>query len=86
MKEVGTEPVVCLLKKIEHTFTKETLAKLRIGGGRGFILPLEEEKFHAMLKKHGQAFAFSPAEIGCADPSIIERISNFYSATYVVEP
>ena len=30
-----------------------------------------------MLERHGKAFAFSPQEIGCADPKIIEPMVIF---------
>lgn len=76
IKEVGTKPTLHPLKNIKNIFTKETLVKLRIGGS-DFLLLLEEEKFRAMLKKHGKAFSFSRAEIGCVDSSIIEPIVIF---------
>ena len=33
--------------------------------------------FRGMLERHGKAFAFSPQEIGCADPKMIEPMVIF---------
>ena len=61
---------------IGHTFTNETLRELKLGGG-GFLLPAEEDRFRRMLGRHGKAFAFSPGEIGCVDPTIVEPMVIF---------
>ena len=47
------------------------LRELKIGRG-GFLLPAEEDRFRRMLGKHGKAFAFSPEEIGCVEPTVVE--------------
>jgi lipoprotein-anchoring transpeptidase ErfK/SrfK len=70
-KEVSGDPTLRKAVDIGHTFTDETRGKLRIGGG-GFLLPEEEERFREMLMQHGKAFAFTPKEIGCIDPKIVE--------------
>ena len=61
---------------IGHTFTDITLRQLKIGGG-GFLLPAEEDRFRRMLGRHGKAFAFSPEEIGCIDPTVVEPMVIF---------
>ena len=61
---------------IGHRFTDETFRELKIGGG-GFLLPAEEDRFRRMLGRHGKAFAFSPEEIGCVDPTIVEPMVIF---------
>jgi hypothetical protein len=61
---------------IGHRFTDETLRELKVGGG-GFLLPAEEDRFRRVLGRHGKAFAFSPGEIGCVDPTIVEPMVIF---------
>jgi hypothetical protein len=58
-------------RKIGHEFTEETRRKLQVGQ-EGFLLPKEEECFRSMLERNGKAFAFSPSEIGCVDPGLVE--------------
>jgi hypothetical protein len=67
MKEVAKDPSLRDPKKIGHNFTKETKEKVGVGK-ENFLLPEEERAFRRMLEHHGKAFAFSPHEIGCADP------------------
>ena len=76
LKEVSTDPKLRSFENIGHKFTKETRKKLRVGGGE-LLLPEEERQFLEMLERHGKAFAFSPNEIGCADPSIVEPMIIF---------
>mgnify|MGYP000241053363 CR=1 FL=1 len=42
-----------------------------------FLLEEYKDQFKRMLQRHGKAFAFSPHEIGCVDPSIIEPMVIF---------
>ena len=53
-----------------------TLWELKICGG-GFLLPAEEDRFQRMVGKHGKALAFSPEEIGCVDPTVVEPMVIF---------
>ena len=76
MKEVTNDPSLRHPKAIGHVFTKETKWKLQVGR-EDFLHPEEEEMFRGMLERHGKAFAFSPKEIGCADPRTIETIVIF---------
>jgi transposase InsO family protein len=76
MKEVANDPSLRDPKTIGHVFTKETKEKLRVGR-EDFLLPEEERMFRDMLERHGKAFAFSPREIGCADPRTIEPMVIF---------
>ena len=62
--------------RIGHTFTDRRLRELKIGGG-GVLLQAEEDRFRRMLGRHGKAFAFSPEEIGCVDPTIVEPMVIF---------
>ena len=52
------------------------MQKLKIGGG-DFLLPTEEDQFRRMLERHDKAFAFTPEEIGCVDPTIVEPMVIF---------
>ena len=52
------------------------LRELKIGGG-GFLLPAEEDRFRRMPEKHNRSFAFSPGDIGCVDPTIVEPMVIF---------
>ena len=61
---------------IGHTFTKESVRKLPVGE-EGFLIPEEQLCFRDMLKNRGKTFAFSPKEIGCADPRIVEPMVIF---------
>ena len=76
IKGVASDPSLRDPACIGHTFTDETLRELKIGGG-GFLLPAEEDRFRRMLGRHGKAFAFSPEEIGCVDPTIVEPMVIF---------
>ena len=40
-------------------------------------MPVEEDRFRRLLERHGKAFAFSPGEIGCVDPTIVEPMVIF---------
>ena len=61
---------------IVHTFTDETRKKLRIGAS-GFLLSKEENQFREILEQDGKAFAFSPREIGCINPKLVESMVIF---------
>jgi hypothetical protein len=76
MKGVVTDPPLRNPASIGHRFTDKTLRKLKVGGG-GFLLPAEEVRFWRMLGRHGKAFAFSPKEIGCMDPMVVEPMVIF---------
>ena len=52
------------------------MAKLRIGGGE-FLNEQERKIFQNMLSKHGKAFASSPDEIGCVQPSVVAPMVIF---------
>ena len=71
LREVATNASLRDPETIGHMFTEESLQQLRVGGG-DFLLPQEEKCFREMLKRRGKAFAFSPTEIGCVDPNIVE--------------
>ena len=76
IKGVASDPSLRDPASIGHTFTDITLRELKIGGG-GFLLPAEEDRFRRMLGRHGKAFAFSPEEIGCVDPTVVEPMVIF---------
>ena len=76
IKEVARDPCLRDPKGVGHVFTDETRRKLKVGGGE-FLLPKEESKFRKMLEQHGKAFAFSPQEIGCVDPTLVEPMVIF---------
>ena len=76
IKEVARDPCLRDPKGVGHVFTDETRRKLKVGGGE-FLLPKEESKFREMLEQHGKAFAFSPQEIGCVDPTLVEPMVIF---------
>ena len=76
MKEVTKDPSLRDPKGIGHTFTDESRGKFQVGKD-DFLLPEEEERFRIMLERHGKTFAFSPQEIGCADPKMIEPMVIF---------
>ncbi|KAL3691330.1 hypothetical protein R1sor_004981 [Riccia sorocarpa] len=59
-----------------HKFTEATLDALKIGVD-GSLLPSERLQFREMLKNHGKAFAFKPAEIGCVDPNVVTPMIIF---------
>ena len=52
------------------------MAKLRIGGDE-FLNEQERKMFQDMLSKYGKAFASSPDEIGCVQPSIVALMVIF---------
>lgn len=70
IKQAVMEPSLRERRRIGHQFTQESLAKLKIGRG-DFLTSTEEDMFQEMLIRHGKAFALTPDEIGCVDPSII---------------
>ena len=76
MKGVASDPSLRNQVGIGHRFTDKTLWELKIGGG-GFLLPAEKDHFRRMLRRHGRAFAFSPEEIRCVDPTIVELMVIF---------
>lgn len=76
IKQAVKEPGLRETRKIGHKFTKESLAKLKIGGG-DFLNGPEKKRFQDMLSKHGKAFASSPDEIGCVQPSVIAPMVIF---------
>ena len=76
IKGVASDPSLRDSASIGHMFTDITLRELKIGGG-GFLLPAEEDRFRRMLGSHGKAFAFSPEEIGCVDPTVVEPMVIF---------
>ena len=76
VQQAGKEPRVREARKIGHKFTEETMAKLRIGGDE-FLNEQERKMFQNMLSKHGKAFASSPDEIGCVQPSIVAPMVIF---------
>ncbi|KAG5463523.1 MAG: hypothetical protein BJ554DRAFT_6763, partial [Olpidium bornovanus] len=63
---------------ISHTFTPATLACLRVGGD-GLLTAQEEDAFREILSRHGRAFAFCDAEIGCVDPAVVAPMVVFTS-------
>ena len=40
-------------------------------------MPAKEDRFRRMLGRHGKAFAFSPEEIECVDPTVVEPMVIF---------
>jgi transposase InsO family protein len=62
--------------KIGHQFTEETLNQLRIGDD-GLLTREEREVFRKVIGKHGKAFAFTPEEMGCVDPSVVTPMVIF---------
>uniref|UniRef100_A9U4X1 Predicted protein n=1 Tax=Physcomitrium patens TaxID=3218 RepID=A9U4X1_PHYPA len=70
IKQAVMEPSLRERRRIGHQFTQESLAKLKIRGD-DFLTSTEEDMFQEMLIRHGKAFALTPDEIGCVDPSII---------------
>jgi hypothetical protein len=76
IRQVEKEPSLRETRKIGHKFTKETLANLKIGGGE-FLTEQEKKKFREMISKHGKAFASSPDEIGCVQPSVVAPMVIF---------
>jgi len=76
IKQAEKEPGLRKSRTIGHKFTEESIAKLQIGGGE-FLQELEKKKFRDMLFKHGKAFASSPEEIGCVQPSMVAPMVIF---------
>ena len=76
IRQAEKEPKLRETRKIGHKFTDETIAKLKIGGGE-FLKEPERKKFQDMLSRHGKAFASSPDEIGCVQPSIVAPMVIF---------
>ena len=76
MKGVASDPSLWNPAGIGHRFTDKTVQGLNIGGG-GFLLPAEEDRFRRMLGRHGKAFTFSPEEIRCVDPTVVEPMVIF---------
>ena len=44
-------------------------------GENDFLLLVETQCFRNMIVNHGKAFAFKSSEIGCVDPTVVERCS-----------
>ena len=76
IKQAENEPSLKETRKIGHKFTEETLARLKIGGD-DFLTEPEKKKFQDMLSMHGKAFASSPDEIGCVQPSVVAPMVIF---------
>jgi Integrase zinc binding domain/RNase H-like domain found in reverse transcriptase/Reverse transcriptase (RNA-dependent DNA polymerase) len=76
IRQAEKEPSLRAARRIGHKFTKETLANLKIGGDE-FLTEPEKKKFQDMLSMHGKAFASSPDEIGCVQPSIVAPMVIF---------
>ena len=76
IKQAEKEPSLRESRKIGHKFTKETLDNLKIGGD-DFLTEPEKKKFQDMLSMHGKAFASSPDEIGCVQPSVVAPMVIF---------
>jgi hypothetical protein len=76
VKQAEKEPSLREGRRIGHKFTKETLANLKIGGD-DFLTEPEKKKFQDMLSMHGKAFASSPDEIGCVQPSVVTPMVIF---------
>ncbi|KAL3694555.1 hypothetical protein R1sor_008206 [Riccia sorocarpa] len=76
MELAARQPVMRDVRRIGHRFTRETLEKLKIGGG-DFLTDAEKKKFEEMIQSHGKAFAFSADEIGCVDPKVIAPMVIF---------
>jgi hypothetical protein len=70
------EPTLQNARNIGHKFTEATLQQLKIGSGE-FLSTQEETRFRSMLSKHGKAFAFTSAEIGCVDPTVVSPMVIF---------
>ena len=79
IKGVTTHPSLRDSADIGHQFTDKTLRELKIGGG-DFLLPVKENRFRRMLERHWKAFAFSPEEIGCVDPTTVQPMVIFTTA------
>ncbi|KAL3700490.1 hypothetical protein R1sor_018512 [Riccia sorocarpa] len=75
-EQVSRERSLRDAKKVGHKFTETTLDALKIGVD-GSLLPGEKLQFREMLKNHGKAFAFKPAEIGCVDPNVVTPMIIF---------
>ena len=76
IKRVVTDPNLRDLAGIGHRFTDKTLRELKIVGG-GFLMLAKEDWFRRMLERHGKAFGFSPGDIGCVNPTIVEPMVIF---------
>ena len=66
---------------IGHQFTDETRRKFWIGKC-GFLFPNEVSRFKRMLENLEKAFDFSPNEIGCVDPAIVEPMVILWYRRY----
>ena len=62
IKKVEEKPRLRGRRHIGHTFTIETLAKLKIGGDE-VLNEAKKEKFQKIIFKHGKVFAFYPMVI-----------------------
>lgn len=76
IRQAEKEPSLRETRRIGHKFTKETLGNLQIGGD-DFLTEPERKKFQDMLSMHGKAFASSPDEIGCVQPSVVAPMVIF---------
>ena len=70
-KEVSEHPSLHKSVDIEHTFMEESVEKSRIGG-KELLLLQKKNWFWKMRKGHMNVFVFSPNEIDCVDPKIVE--------------
>ena len=75
-KGVSEDPSLRKSVDIRHTFTEESVKKLRIGV-KEFLLSGEKTHFRDMLKGQRKAFVLSPDENGCVDPEIMELMVIF---------
>jgi hypothetical protein len=64
-------PTIRSFENIGHKFTARKKLWAEV------LLPEEERQFLEMLEQHGNAFVFSPNEIGCDDPCIVEPMVIF---------
>ena len=84
MKDLTEDPSRRDPKGIGHTFTDESRGELQVKKD-DFLLPEEEERFQMMIERHGKAFAFSPQEIRCPNPKMIELMVIFTVRMYCVK-
>jgi hypothetical protein len=70
------EPRLRKVEDIGHTFTRETLEQLTIGGD-GLLTEVERNAFKEMISKYGKAFAFKIEEIGCVNPAEVTPMIMF---------
>ena len=76
LQRTQEEPRLRKVEDIGHTFTKETLEQLTIGGD-GLLTEVESKAFKKMISRHGKAFAFKIEEIGCVNPQEVTPMIMF---------